>query len=234
MRLLLAILLISSLALGENTAKQAAHGFRQGLKLQKKDPQRAFELFQQAADLEPKNAEYATARELARQQLVYAHIQRGNQLLSAAKRAEAQDEFRVALALDPTNDFALQRLRDLAPPEAQPSHELRLASQSRQIELYPASGRKSYHFNGDSRAFIEQLGRDFKVAVQFDDTFISRRAKLDLDDVDFNTALQLANQLSKSFGVPIDSNHLLMLANTPENHRQFDHFSLRTFYLPDT
>jgi Flp pilus assembly secretin CpaC len=234
MRLLLAILLISSLALGENTTKQAAHDFRRGLKLQKKDPQRAFELFQQAADLEPKNAEYATARELARQQLVYTHIQRGNQFLSAAKPAEAQDEFRVALALDPTNDFALQRLRDLAPPEAPPSHELQLASRSTEIELHPAPGRKSFHFNGDSRAFLEQLGRAFNISVQFDDSYISRRLKLDLDDVDFYTALRIVNQFSKSFGVPIDDTHLLIVASTPDNHRQFDHFSMRTFYLPET
>src|SRR5436309_12747453 len=99
MRLLLTILLLSSLATGENTAKQAAHDFRQGLKLQKKDPQRAFELFRQAADLEPKNAEYATARELARQQLVYAHSQQGNRLLPAARRSEAQDDLRGTLAL---------------------------------------------------------------------------------------------------------------------------------------
>ena len=234
MRLLLAILLLSSLATGDNTAKQAAHDFRQGLKLQKKDPQRAFELFRQAADLEPKNAEYATARELARQQLVYAHIQQGNRLLAAAKPAEAQDEFRVALALDPTNDFAIQRLRDLAPPQAPPSRELQTVSQSAEIELHPAAGRKSFHFNGDSRAFIEQLARAFNLSVQFDDSFISRRARIDLDDVDFYAALEVANQLSKSFGVPIDETHLLMLANNPENHRQFDHFSMRTFYLPDT
>jgi general secretion pathway protein D len=234
MRLLLAILLVSTLAFGENDAKQAAHDFRAALKLQKKNPQRAFELFQQAAGLEPKNAEYATARELARQQLVYSHIQRGNNFLSAAKAAEAQDEFRVALALDPTNDFAKQRLRDLAPAEAPPSRESTIASQSSEIELHPAPGRKSFHFNGDSRAFLEQLGRAFNVTVQFDDSFISRRARIDLDDVDFYTALGVANQLSKSFGVPIDNTHLLMLANTPDNHRHFDHFSMRTFYLPDT
>ena len=102
MRLLLAILLLSSLAFADRDAKRAAHDFRQGLKLQKKDPQRAFELFQQASDLQPKNAEYATARELARQQLVYSHIQEGNRLIAAAKPAEAQDQFRIAVALDPT------------------------------------------------------------------------------------------------------------------------------------
>ena len=234
MRLLLAILLLSGLAVADNDAKQAARDFRQGVKLQQKDPQRAFELFVSASDLEPKNAEYATARELARQQLVYSHIQQGNQLLSAAKRSEAQDEFRVALALDPTNDFALQRLRDLTPPDAPLSRGLQLAAGSTEIELHPAAGRKSFHFNGDSRAFLEQLGRAFNVVIQFDDTFISRRVRIDLEDVDFYTALGVANQLSKSFAVPIDEAHLLMLANTPDNHRQFDHFSLRTYYLPDT
>jgi len=106
-------------------------------------------------------------------------------------------------------------------------------SQSREIELYPAAGRKDFHFKGDTRAFLEQLGRAFNVVVQFDDTFISRRAKIDLENVDFYTALQVSNQLSKSFAVPIDETHLLLLANTPDNHRQFDHFSLRTFYLPE-
>src|SRR5206468_7068163 len=57
---------------------------------------------------------------------------------------------------------------------------------------------------------------------------------IDLDDVEFYAALDVANQLSKSFGVPIDQTHLLILANNPENHRQFDHFSMRTFYLPET
>src|SRR5438270_14050988 len=97
MRLLLAILLLSSFAVADNGAKQAARDFRQGVKLQKKDPQRAFQLFQSASDLEPKNAEYATARELARQQLVYAHIQEGNRLVSADKRTDAQNELRLAL-----------------------------------------------------------------------------------------------------------------------------------------
>jgi general secretion pathway protein D len=233
MRLLLAILLLASAALADD-AKQAARDFHNAVKLQKKDPQRAFELFQQATGLAPKNAEYATARELARQQLVYAHIQDGNRLLAASNPEDALNEFRAALQLDPTNDFALQRVRDLVPPEALPSRALSLASESREIELQPSPGRQSFHFKGDTRAFLEQLGRAFNVTVQFDDSFISRRANINLDDVDFYTALQVTNQISKSFGVPIDEKHLLMIANTPDNHRQFDHFSLRTFYLPET
>ncbi|MFL6300463.1 MAG: hypothetical protein ACJ71N_07640 [Terriglobales bacterium] len=232
MRLLLAILLLTGVVLADD-AKQASRDFHEGLKLQQKEPQRAFELFQQASDLAPTNVEYATARELLRQQLVYAHIQEGNRLLATAKPADALNEFRSALQLDPTNDFALQRIGDLAPPDSASSHALQRVSDSREIELEPSPGQQNFHFKGDTRAFLEQLGRAFKITVQFDDTFISRRAKIDLDNVDFYTALQVVNQISKSFAVPIDETHLLLLANTPDNHRQFDHFSLRTFYLPE-
>ena len=234
MRLLLAILLLSTLALADNDAKRAAQDFREGVKLQKKDPQRAFELLRQATDLAPKNVEYASAREFARQQLVYLHIQEGNRLLVSAHPGEAQNEFRAALELDPANDFVLQRLRDLAPPVPPQARDLQLVAWSSEIELRPAAGLKSFHFNGDTRAFFEQLGRAFNVTIQFDDSFISRRARIDLDDVDFYTALRVANQISKSFGAPIDETHLLEVASTPDNHRLFDHFSMRTFYLPDT
>src|SRR2546430_7729847 len=51
-------------------------------------------------------------------------------------------------------------------------------------------------------------------------TLFRSRARIDLDDVDFYAALEVANQLSKSFGVPIDETHLLMLANNPEKDRK--------------
>src|SRR5256885_5799794 len=195
MRLLFAILLLTSTVFADD-AKQAARDFHQGLKLQQKDPQRAFEFFQQAADLAPKNAEYATARELARQQLVFAHVQQGNALVAAGKSEDALNEFRLAVQFDPTNDFALQRIHDLVPPDPPPSPALQRVSESREIELEPAAGRQNFHFAGDARTFFEQLGRAFNISVQFDDSFVSRRAAIDLDNVDFFTALQVANQIS--------------------------------------
>src|SRR3954467_4588371 len=161
MRLLLAILLLTCIVCADDASQQAAREFREGVKVQKKDPQRAFDLFQQAADLAPKNAEYATARELARQQLVYSHIQQGNQLLASGRSEDALSEFRGALELDPTNDFALQRVRELVPPDPPLSRTLQLVSQSREIELRPSVGQKDFHFKGDTRAFLEQLGRAF-------------------------------------------------------------------------
>src|ERR1700724_2597181 len=61
--------------------KQARASFSRGLKLQEKAPDEAYEQFKQAADLVPRNVEYMTAREVARQQLVYNPTQRGNSAL---------------------------------------------------------------------------------------------------------------------------------------------------------
>ena len=50
--------------------KEAKAAFSRGLKIQPKTPDQAFQEFEHAAQLAPRNVEYITARELSRQQLV--------------------------------------------------------------------------------------------------------------------------------------------------------------------
>src|SRR5579864_1389195 len=57
---------------------EAKAAFAHGLKLQQNAPDQAYEEFEHAARLAPRNVEYATARELSRQQLVSHHLERGN------------------------------------------------------------------------------------------------------------------------------------------------------------
>ena len=92
--------------------KEAREAFSRGLKLQKTYPDQAYEQFQRASDLVPRNPEYMTAREVARQQLVYNHIERGNSELQSGKQIEALADFRSAVNLDPSNQFAQERMRD--------------------------------------------------------------------------------------------------------------------------
>ena len=59
--------------------KEAGEAFTKGLKLQREKRQdEAFESFETAARLAPKDVEYVTAREMTRQQLVFDHLTRGN------------------------------------------------------------------------------------------------------------------------------------------------------------
>ena len=75
-------------------------------------PEAAFEKFEQASQLDPRNVEYVTAREFARQQLVMEALERGNKAMQAKNEVVATAEFRQALEYDPTNEFARQRLND--------------------------------------------------------------------------------------------------------------------------
>src|SRR6202035_2796092 len=59
--------------------KEANQAFTKVLRLQKeKRLDQAFDQFDTAAQLAPKDTDYVTAREMTRQQIVFAHLQRGN------------------------------------------------------------------------------------------------------------------------------------------------------------
>src|SRR5947208_941687 len=66
--------------------KEAKAAFSRGLKLQEKDLDQAYEQFARAAELVPRNVNYMTAREVARQQLVTKHIERGNADMESGKQ----------------------------------------------------------------------------------------------------------------------------------------------------
>ena len=146
---------------------------------------------------------------------------------------EALGEFRSAINLDPQNEFAQQRLRDaLGPSPARVSAPRALAN-ARGIELAPQQRRADFHYRGDARGLISEIGATFGIAITFDDSMLSRRVRFDIENVDFYTAMQTAAAVTKSFWTAIDEKQIFVAANTPDNHRLFDHLMLRTFYVPD-
>src|SRR5213593_390050 len=68
--------------------KEAKAAFSRGIKLQEKSLEQAYEQFARAAELVPRNVNYMTAREMARQRLVTKHIERGNAELESGKPVE--------------------------------------------------------------------------------------------------------------------------------------------------
>ena len=213
--------------------KEARTAFAHGLKIQQKAPDEAFREFEHAAQLAPRNAEYVTARELTRQQLVYNHIERGNKELESGKQIEALAEFRNAITIDPANQFAQQRLLDAvgdsAPkPSAQPS----VVEESQEIRLTPTQNRASFHFRGDSRELLNSIASAFGVRAQLEESVTSRRVSFDIDDVDFYKAMLVAGQMTKTFWTALSDKQMLIAGDTPENRRQYERLAMRTFYIP--
>jgi hypothetical protein len=205
------------------------------MKLQKdKRLDEALVEFERAADLVPQDVQYVTLREMVRQQLVFDHLQRGNGALAGGSPVQALGEFRTALHIDPTNDFARQRLNDAlgktAPTERQsPS----VVESDAEIILTPRHITQSFHYRGDSRALLTQISSAYGLTATFDDSVASRRVRFDLENVDFFVAMRLAGIVTKTFWSPLQSNQILLAADSTENHRLFDRMGLRTFYIPD-
>ena len=215
--------------------REAKKAFARGMKLQKdKRLDEALVEFERAADLVPQDVQYVTLREMVRQQLVFDHLQRGNGALAGGSPVQALGEFRTALHIDPTNDFARQRLNDAlgktAPTERQsPS----VVESDAEIILTPRHITQSFHYRGDSRALLTQISSAYGLTATFDDSVASRRVRFDLENVDFFVAMRLAGIVTKTFWSPLQSNQILLAADSTENHRLFDRMGLRTFYIPD-
>jgi len=214
--------------------KAAKKAFSRGLKLQQeKNLDEAFVEFEQASRLIPQNVEYLTAREMVRQQLVTHHLERGNDNLRQGKQIEAIAEFRQALYLDPQNEFAQQRLQDATGPvRVQANQTPQLVEAADAISPKPKEERHDFHFRGDSRGLLTAVASSYGLTVIFDDSFPNRRVRFDVQDVEFPTAMQLAEVVTKSFSAALDDKTLFAALETPENHRLYDRMGLRSFYIP--
>jgi hypothetical protein len=214
--------------------KSAKTAFDKGVKLRAANRlDEALNYFEEASHLLPNDAEFATAREMTRQQLVYNHIQRGNAAMDTGKQVEAIAEFRSALHFDPDNQFAQQRLQDSAGVTApRLQGPVRVFADAGEIQLEPQPNHADFHFRGDSRDLLTQIGQAFGVTMIFDDTLVSRRVRFDIQNVDFDTAMNVASDVTRTFWTPIDRAQVFIAQDTPQNHKQFDRMLERTFYLP--
>jgi len=227
--------------------KAARQAFARGLKLEQlqkrqssansQDPsqilKQAFYEFEDASRLVPQNVEYLTAREVTRQHLAGMHLERGNSALLGGRQIEAMAEFRIALDLDPQNEFAQQRLHDaLGAVPVKTSSPPQLIASLDSLVAKPIDGKHDFHYRGDSRGLVTAVAASYGLTVIFDDSFQGRRVRLDTDGVDFATAIREASDVTKSFIVAIEDRVLFASADTPENHRLFERMGLRTFYIP--
>jgi len=215
---------------------EAKRYFKQGVKLRSSGKlDLAFAKFERAAELSPHNLDYISAREFTRQQLVMQALERGNKAMLANKEIAAMAEFRQALEYDPTNDFAVQRLRDSIPEDLEPARRgMRVVEQSTPIELQPSTAHHDFHFRGDARTLLTQVTQAYGIVAEFDSSLAQRRVRFDIEDVNFATAMDMATRVTKTFWVPLSSRQMLFAADTVENRRSLERMSLRTFYLPET
>lgn len=214
--------------------KEAKAAFTQGLKLEHdKRTQEAFDQFDAAARLAPRNVAYLTAREVLRQQVVFDDLERGNAALQQGRQVEALAGFRGALQLDPKNEFAQQRLRDAIGEWAPQTTATPLVlAAAGELQIAPNPVRADFHYSGDGRELLSTVASAFGLTATFDESVVARPVHFDITDVDFYTAMQAASDVTHTFWTPLQEKQILVALESAENHRKFDRMAMRTFYLP--
>ena len=215
--------------------KEADKAFKEAQDLQTSGKlQEALLAVSHATELVPTNLEYRTLEEQLRLQIVGQHVENGNKLAAAGDNADAAQEFRTALGMDPANAFAAQRLNDVAPvddPDPEHTHTLQLLASVDQINLQPTAAKKSFHLQGDTRQLYNQIGAAFGINMAFDQALTTRILRFDIDNVDFYTATSLAGKMTKTFWAPIANHDAIVANDTQDLRKQYERMSLRTFYL---
>lgn len=249
MKWILAILMLvlSLPALAQTTEKRTQHVSKQDEKMAAEDFKRALELQKRgkledallaatdASQLAPANAEYLLTREMIRQQIVSTYLDQGNRLAAEGKLEGAAAQFREALARDPQNSYAQQRLHDVAAPvDPDRTRVLQLLAGVSNIDLQPAPGKKNIHAGPDVRSIYTQIGQAFGIFISFDQSMTNRQFRLDVDNVDFYTVMSFLGRVTKTFWAPVSSKEAIVANDTQEMRTAYERMAMRTFYIGNT
>jgi general secretion pathway protein D len=220
---------------GRQERKLAFSAYRQGQRYKdRKQLAEAYDAYKHAASLDPFNPDYASAREFVRQELIYEQIEAGNKLLSDGQKTKAAEQFRSALELDPTNEFALQRLRDAVGEQTpKDAPHLRLIASADELQVKPKPVRADFHFSGDIRDLYREIAKVYGLQVSFDETVNPRQVRFDVNNLSFYQATELAGKVGHMMWAPVSENEFIVASDNPGNHKQYDRMSLRTFYISD-
>lgn len=212
----------------------AKHAFDAGVKLKKAgNLEQAFDKFKEAAELNPHSVDYVTAREITREELAMDAINRGNKAMSEQKEIVAMAEFRRALQFDPQNEFATQRLKESVWRNNPGADQMRIAVDSDEILLQPNPSHHDFHFRGDARSLLTEVGKAYGITVEFDESVKTTRTRFDIEDVNFATAMEAASSVTKTFWITLAPRTILIIVDNAQNRSTFERMSIRTFYLPD-
>jgi general secretion pathway protein D len=107
-----------------------------------------------------------------------------------------------------------------------------VVEESTEVRVVPNPDLHEFHFRGDSHALLSQVAGTFGVAAELDESVQSRRVHFDMESVDFYTAMRAACEVTGAFWIPLSEKQVFVAKDNAENHRQFDHMALRTFYIP--
>jgi general secretion pathway protein D len=227
-------------------AESAKHYYKLGQAAEtREDYDAAYENYQKAWNLKPKDLSYRTAFYRIRVTASGMHVTKGRQLMASGDQQGALTELIHAAQIDSSNEAATQLIEHIrhnqgtlqpAPVETgiptPGGDEAALDAMGAPPELKPLSKDPlTLHMSEDAKVVYQAIGKAAGVNVLFDPEYISKRVQVDLNNISLLDALRIVGTLSGTFWRPITTNTIFVAANTQARHRELDSQAVQTFYL---
>lgn len=207
------------------------------------DWDRAVESYEQALRLDPGNVKFRAALQHARLEASRQHFTKGKQLRSAGHPDMAVLELRLAVELDPTNQYAaielakaMASMREASSRQYEDIEEMkrRVTETSRPPILNPASNQPiSLTFPQDTpvKDIYRALGSAYGINIMFDQRLPNDNISIELRDVTAQEALERVMQASTHFYKVLDEQTILVIPDNANTRREYEDLVIRTFYL---
>lgn len=225
----------------------------------RKQYERALELYEQALSRDPSDPAYQLAARRARFQAAQAHLELGQKLRSQGDLEKALAEFQKAYAIDPASSIAEQELRrthtmierarktsEVKPEErgltpvqaARKEAEAKLANVQGVPELKPITNQLSNLKinNQPVTVLYDTVGKLAGINVVFDPDArrIQDRFTVDLTNNTLEQALDYLAVITRTFWKPLSSNTIFVTQENPTKRRDYEDQVVKVFYLQNT
>jgi general secretion pathway protein D len=205
----------------------------------------ALEFYQKALKSDPNNAGYKIRLNQARFEAGEMHIKAGLKQRENGDLQGAAAQFQRAQIVDPSSAIAGQELKktlDLIAEQTRAGDNARppTANEAQQYmsappQIKPLSNVAiTYKASGDAKIVFDTIGKLAGLTVIYDPDFPARRIAVDLNNLTFEQALEVACFESKAAWKPITENIILVYPDQATKRRDYEEDVLKTFYLSNT
>ena len=176
------------------------------------------------------------------------HFEAGKKLAEAGALERALLEYRQAVELDPTNQYAATELghvrdaiaaRERQQGELKTIDEMKKEAQERsQPPLLEPRSKAPISLEFPNAVSIKDiykaLGKAFGINILFDPNLKDQEISIELKDVTAQDALEIMMRAANHFYKVLDPHTILVAADTPQNRRAYEDLVIQTFYLSNS
>src|SRR5271168_5122455 len=213
--------------------KKGKEAYKQGLKLEQNgDWQAAYDAYSDAVDWDPSIREYLVRQAVAKGQVVQMKVDLAEREAVSGHFSNALHALRDAMQLDPSNRTIRERLTEMeALDPARARQIIAEPVMMPAVRLEHRPGKQSFHLHTQTEAAYQEIAQRFGVEVAFDVDVRQVPVQLDLQDMDFATALRVLGQATNTFWRPLTKRLFFVAPDTTQKRKDYDVSIVRTVLL---